>query len=364
MTQQRFRDRAEVGKPRKTVDGYLVAQVHAARTGVQGYLGSEIGRDDLDVVRVYRPEDEIFDRASLGSFKGKPITVGHPVERVTAANHRDLARGHIAGVARDGERVALDVAITDAETVATLESGGPRQLSVGYVADIEFTAGVTDSGERYDAVQRNIFVDHLAIVQAARAGDDFRIRVGDDAEQWGASPISTQDREAKMADLKTVVLGDKAAQVAATDASIIEQYKADQAKAFADAETAHKAAMAEKDKAIADKDKEITDLKAKAMTDADLDARVAARAKVVDAAKRVDPQIVTDGVSDADIRRAVVAKSIGDEDAKAMSDGAIEGAFALAVRDAKPGNAALAGGIKTQDAGGSWDNILPMRKGA
>ena len=49
---------------RRTSDGYLVAMGKAARTGIQIYSGSEVGRPDLAQVRVYRPADEVFSCCS------------------------------------------------------------------------------------------------------------------------------------------------------------------------------------------------------------------------------------------------------------------------------------------------------------
>lgn len=42
-----FTDRITVGSTRRTADGYLVADAKVARTGVQEYLGSELGRPDM-----------------------------------------------------------------------------------------------------------------------------------------------------------------------------------------------------------------------------------------------------------------------------------------------------------------------------
>lgn len=40
---------------RRTTDGYLVAVAKVARIGVQDYLGSEVGKPEMPLVRVYRP---------------------------------------------------------------------------------------------------------------------------------------------------------------------------------------------------------------------------------------------------------------------------------------------------------------------
>lgn len=93
-------------------DGSLVAEVLAARTGLQDYLGSEVdpnnahGLRDRASVQVYRPASEVFSRDSLASFSAAPVTVDHPTVAVDAANWRKLGVGEIHGdVVRDGERV-------------------------------------------------------------------------------------------------------------------------------------------------------------------------------------------------------------------------------------------------------------------
>ncbi|OAN71099.1 hypothetical protein A8B82_21130 [Sulfitobacter sp. EhC04] len=373
MTEIRFTDAVEIGKPRKTRDGYLTARVKAARTGIQDYMGSELGKPDLDRVRVYRPADEVFNLDSMGSFKGKPITDGHPKERVTADNHTALSRGHIAGVARDGEAVALDVAITDGSTVASIESGGPRELSVGYVTKLDWTPGIAPDGQAYDAVQRSIFVDHLAIVPNGRAGQEFRI--GDqDADHWGASPLAIQTsnpKEDTMSDaLISVVLGDKAVNVPAAQAPAIEAFKDASAKTLADTISTKDAEIADLKKQIETKDGEIK-AKDKALADATSPAALqdAAKsyAKTTEAGKKAGlSEDEMSKMDDAAIRRAVVAKSLGDAEVKAMTDAAIEGAFAFAAKGAatQTNDAALGAGLRTQVQDGGWGSVVSMKKEA
>jgi hypothetical protein len=372
MTEIRFTDAVEIGKPRKTRDGYLTARVKAARTGIQDYMGSELGKPDLNRVRVYRPADEVFNLDSMGSFKGKPITDGHPKERVTADNHTELSRGHIAGVARDGEAVALDVAITDGSTVASIEAGGPRELSVGYVTKLDWTPGIAPDGQAYDTVQRSIFVDHLAIVPNGRAGQEFRI--GDAADYWGASPLTTptsNPKEDTMSDaLISVVLGDKAVNVPAAQAPAIEAFKDASAKTLADTINTKDAEIAGLKKQIETKDGEIK-AKDKALADATSPAALqdAAKsyAKTTEAGKKAGlSEDEMSKMDDAAIRRAVVAKHLGDAEAKAMTDAAIDGAFAFAAKSAPTvtNDHILKDGIRTQVSDGAWGSVVTMKKEA
>lgn len=329
-----FTDAATIAGTRRTEDGYLIADVLCARTGIQTYTGAEVGLADRDVVRVWRPEASVFDKASLATFAHKPVTIGHP-DRVTADNWKDHAVGDLGDeIVRDGDGVRVPLKLMDASAIKLVEDG-VREVSMGYRCNLEFTDGVTPEGEQYDAVQHDIKINHLAIVPRGRAGSEFRI--GDDAGKWGAAPITTMSdkKETKMSDaLKPVVLGDKVAHVAIADAQLIEQFKIDTAKAAADAMIAHETAIAAKDAEIATKDAKIDKLEKSVLTDTDLDARVAARAKLIGDAKTIDKDVKVDGLSDADIRKAVVAAKLGDEVIKDRSDAYIEARFDALVEDA------------------------------
>lgn len=331
-------------------DGYIAGRVKAARTGVQVYTGAEMGWPEKDVVAVYRPLDEVMRIDSLGSYKGKPITDGHPNERVTSDNWGMLARGTIMGVARDGDAVALDITVSAKDLVDKLESGEARELSAGYVAKIDRTSGVTPDGTAYDAVQRDIYIDHLAVVPRGRAGSEFR--VGDDAANWGAAPIPpSKQKEDTMSDaLKTVVLGDKAAQVAVADAQIIEQFKVDQAKKLADAETAHNAVVEAKDEEIGNLKADLKKAQDAAITPEKMTAMVADRVALETTVRAIDADINTANVSDADLRKAAVAKVLGDDMVKDASDAEITGMFKAVAKDAAKGDqfaAAVRDGIQS-----------------
>jgi hypothetical protein len=334
------------------------------------YHASELGLTEDRMVSVYRPEEEVFDRRALGSFKSKPITLGHPGERVTADNHKKYSRGHIANVARDGEAVALDVAITDGEIVKMItKDGGPRELSAGYMAVIDWTAGVTEDGVPYDAVQRNIFVDHLAIVNVARAGHDFRI--GDGQEEWGARPLpraTEPKKEAPMADNDksvTVTVGDGAVRTDEAGAIRIKGLQTElgtKTAELSDAQTR----LGDLQKQIETKDGEIAALRKELETKTSPAALADAarkRASLVDSAKKAGlTDAAIDSLDDAGIRRAVVVKTLGDA-AKDMSDAAIEGAFAVAVKNAGTSSPSspLGDGIKSAPTGHAGDEAYAAR---
>lgn len=350
-----FTDAVAVAGTRRTEDGYLVAEARAVRTGVQLYAGDEVGRPDLSVVRVDRPADQVFDQASLQSFTHAPVTMDHPKQSVTADNWKDLAIGEVSTAAKkDGDWVHLPLILKDASAIKAVESG-KRELSAGYTCDLDWTAGVTADGQAFDAQQKNIKINHLALVDRARAGSQARI--GDGAITWGAAPISTADKETvPMTEvLRTVVVDglsvsttDQGAQAIAklmkdlesSAAKFADAEKAGVAK-LADAEKVHAAAIAAKDAALAEKDKELAAKdaaldaeKAKVLSDADLDKRVQQRADLITVAKAIAKDVKTEGLSDAAIRKAAVTAVIGDAAVKDKADAYIDARFEILAEDA------------------------------
>ena len=344
----KFLDRASVGAVKETAEGYLVATSRVARTGVQEYLARELGdiataagfKPD-DVVRVYRHADQVFHKDSLASITRLPVTIDHPSEDVTADNWAKLAVGDIGDAyATEPEWIVVNPMLKDAAAVKAARSTHP-ELSMGYSANIVKARDGLDADFEVSDIRYN----HLALVPKARAGDKARIGDG-----WGVSPIEIDDSQPggmpktkgglQMPDLKTLVLGDSAVQVAVADAAAIEKFKADTAKQLADA------------KALADsKDEQIGQLKAelvKAQDAAkiDVDALVAARTDLVAQVKAIDSAIEVSGKSDAALRKEAVAKKLGDASIAGCSDAEITGMFKVLAKDAKTEENPVAGAFK------------------
>lgn len=335
-----FTDAVAVSGTRRTADGYLVAEARAVRTGIQLYSGKEVGRDDMSVVRVYRAADQVFAQDSLQSFTHAPVTNDHPAEQVTAENWKDLAIGEVSTAAkRDGEWVMLPLILKDAKAILSVESG-KRELSAGYVCELDWTSGVTADGHAYDAQQKNIKINHLALVDRARAGSQARI--GDGAGNWGVSPVTSDHKpeKEKIMTLKTVTVDGIPVEVTDQGAIVITTLQTRLADAVAKltaTETAHQTAIAAKDAEIAKKDAELDATKAKVLSDADLDKKVQARADLIAVAKTIAKDVKTEGLTDADIRKAVVIAKIGDAAVAGKADAYIDARFDLLVEDAAKG---------------------------
>ncbi|MDX0523018.1 DUF2213 domain-containing protein [Sinorhizobium medicae] len=338
----KFTDTAPIAGSRRTADGYLVADVRTARTGIQLYAGHEVGKPEMATVKVYRPEDQVFDKASLGSYAHKPVTNDHPDEAVTADNWKALSVGQIGDeVARDGEFVRVPLVVMDGATISEIE-GGKRELSAGYTCDLAWEPGTTPAGEKYDAIQKDIRINHVAIVQRGRAGSEARI--GDGAGKWGVSPVNTQiaDERIPKMDLRKILVDGLTVETTDQGAQAITKLQKDlesSAAKFADAEKAHQTALAAKDAEMAKKDAEIDALKGKILSDADLDKRVQARADLVTKAKVLAKDVKTEGLSDAAIRKAVVVAKLGDAALADKSEAYIDARFDMLVEDASKNGA-------------------------
>lgn len=332
-----FTDAVTVSGTRRTADGYLIAEAKSVRTGIQLYSGDEVGKPSMPVVRVYRPADQVFADASLQSFTHAPVTMNHPDEAVTADNWKDLAVGEVSTAAKkDGEWVHLPLILKDAAAISAVQSG-KRELSAGYTCELVWGDGVTPEGQQFDAMQTNIKINHLAIVDRARAGSQARI--GDGAS-WGAAPFIPDHNPKKetIMTLKTVTVDGIPVEVTDQGAVVISTLQARLADANTKAEkaeAAHTAALAAKDAELAKKDAELDATKGKVLSDADLDKRVQERADLVAVANSIAKDVQTTGLSDAAIRKAVVAAKLGDAAIAGKADAYIDARFDILAEDAK-----------------------------
>lgn len=331
-------DRVSIIDKGRSSDGFLKVRARSARAGVYDYLGAEIDPQGkkfkpADTVKVYRPAEEVFDRASLASFVAKPITDDHPSTAVDASNWRDLARGAIFGAVKDGDYVGFDLAFMDAATIDAIDKG-KHELSNGYSCDLSIEDGVAPDGTAYQAVQRNIRGNHCALVDRGRAGPECR--VGDaKPERFASCDAFTADQLAELKAFLTTSPRETRVKITnldgmpvnLTDAAAVEAALTKLDQKVSDAETALADATKAHDKAIAAKDAEIDGLKAKAVDQAAIDALVDAKADVVAKAKAIvgDNLGDTAGKTVAEVRRmALDAKGI---EAKDKSDDYVEARF-------------------------------------
>lgn len=156
----------------ETGEGFLICRnVPIARTGTQDYMGSEVGKPDVNIVKVDRPEEEVFDPAAMASFEGKPFTDDHPPVLLNPDNVGAYEKGHVQNVRRGSGEFAdfliADIHVHDAATIQAIRDG-KRQISCGY--EVEY-----DENPDGTMTQRKIRGNHVALVPEGRAGSKAAI---------------------------------------------------------------------------------------------------------------------------------------------------------------------------------------------
>ena len=237
-----------------TDEGFLKVPGRAARIGIQDYLASELKLpgDPNRIVKVFRPADEVFKDESLESYNHSDATNDHPPKLVDSKNFKDVTVGHVASKGiQDGDFVLIDLIIKDAETIKLIESG-KGQLSAGYEAEYVKESGTTDSGEDYEFVQRDIRINHVAVVDSARAGSMARI-FDKQPEKKLMKVTLDNSRSVELEDGVAAQVEDCIKRL--TDAATNEKEKADKAQAEKDAaeEENEKLKAKSTDEAISDR---------------------------------------------------------------------------------------------------------------
>ena len=152
-----------------TPEGFLKDKPVLTSTGIFEYANP-----DGSIRRELRLPEDVFSPESLKSYRGKPIVVTHDAGLIDKDN---VAENQIGTILSEGERsgddVRAEIIIHDTDA---MKDSGYKELSLGYNLDLEETPGEWN-GQRYDAVQRNIRINHLALVREARAGEQARLNM-------------------------------------------------------------------------------------------------------------------------------------------------------------------------------------------
>jgi len=338
---QRF-DIHRIDQIRLTPEGFLETSVRATRMGVLTYKGA-----DGKPFRELRLPDEVFNPDSMKTLAMKPVTNDHPYELVNADNIKEYQIGYTGeNVTRTDNFLDIGrVVITDKDTIKDIEKG-KQEVSCGYSLELDFLQGYWDGnevnqdgrGEPFDAIQRNIVYNHLAVVDRGRAGSQVRLRLDSEHNQ-------VQEEEAEMPkisiDGKTF---DCSQELAEAFGGFEKKIAKDQADADAAVKEAMKQAKVARDNAD-QKDSEIEKLKGnndalnseikEAKDPEKFNARVRERMHLVstatamiDAKDEKELQRI-DGLSDMEIMKEVIKKQNDSISFDGKSDDYIRGQFEI-----------------------------------
>ena len=161
-------------------DGRLhVSKTNISKANVCPYFGREIpnwqelGLDADKVYRLYRDPDELAKGAS--TFNNLPILNKHIRVTVEEPKKENVVGSIGSDVSFDEQYLKASLCVWDAPAIAGVESEKQCELSAAYYYTADMTPGTAPDGEAFDGVMRDIKGNHLALVEAGRAGPDVYV---------------------------------------------------------------------------------------------------------------------------------------------------------------------------------------------
>lgn len=303
ITVRRMDAPAQMAKPELQPNGWLRCEAVITKAGIFKYRNP-----DGTERRELRLPDEVFGADSMKSFHLVPVTDDHPecgwLDAQTASSY---SKGAADMPVRDGDKMRAKLLITDAALVAKIMNREKAQVSNGYFADLEMRSGVYE-GESFDAIQRNIRGNHVAIVDEARAGPDARIKLDSADGVMVQSLLPAQTVPGEIMEEKTLKIDGVDVKLPAQAAQLVERQLAKQDEEI-EKLTAENGKLAGRADGLAAENKKLGDALKAARDPKALSAAINARVDLISKARPVlGEEAKLDGLSDRDVKAAVVAK--------------------------------------------------------
>ena len=201
MLKDKFKTTAQDKKIVDVNDFWLIPDNPMTKIGVFPYLGRQIS-PELEPDRIYqvlRPKEELTRPETLESLKLIPLINDHTMlgtaPGMTPADDVGVEGTTGTNVKTSGRLITNDLKCYT-ENIKELISSGKKNLSMGYRCRYELSEGEFE-GQHYDAVQRDIIFNHIALVDEGRMGSDVRVM---DSFTFDSIKELTQNKENKMAD--------------------------------------------------------------------------------------------------------------------------------------------------------------------
>ena len=117
--------------------------------------------DDYDA---FRPREEL--KAIAQYIKGVPVTRGHPAAKIVT--DRDEVLGWTIDAEFEDDELRAVLEITDKNLILDIQSGNLVGVSPGHFSRLDKNASGEFEGVHFDVTQRDLFIDHIAIVEKGR----------------------------------------------------------------------------------------------------------------------------------------------------------------------------------------------------
>lgn len=297
----------------RTPQGFLICKdVTLAKPMVKEYYAGELGVVDgfepTDIINIYTPPDVLFGQPVIDGYNGSDTVMMHPKgNQLTSENYKEHVIGTAKNVRAENGYLVADLTIKDKWAIEAIEFDDVKQISLGYAAELDMTAGTTETGQEYHGQWVGMVADHVAVVREGRCGDDCKI-----GDRQTVIKSEANSMKVKIGNLEFDV-GDNStlAQAINAQSNELDALKKGELKVgdqkFGMSELTATQATIDKlvgdNKALSDSNKELTE---KQVTPEQVEALVADRVATIDNAKKLNEVIVTDGKSSEQIRREVV----------------------------------------------------------
>jgi hypothetical protein len=163
----------------RTPQGFIRVPASITRTGILEYK-----RADGTTWTEFREPGEVLHVDSLSTLQNAPVTEYHH-GMITPTNIGDHGVGIVVGESRSDRKTSAgetvidtDLLIQKASTIEAVQRGDFKEISAGYSCDVDFTPGEWN-GQKFDARQRNIVYNHVALLpkDMARGGNELSIHL-------------------------------------------------------------------------------------------------------------------------------------------------------------------------------------------
>jgi hypothetical protein len=275
-------------------------------------------------------------------MKGAPITEGHH-GMINPDNVKQHRVGHVSEDVTHGDRLVDAVlVIEDRATINRVNAKELVEISAGYSMDVEFTDGEYE-GKRYDAIQRNIRYNHVALLpkDKARGGNELCLRLDSkddngtaiavhlDSKDTG-TPVDDNPKTKEIAMKKITIRLDGVDYEVEVPEVLASNFSASISKL----QKEHTKTVERLDSLQGELDaakQANTDLQTKYEADTNpqnIEKAVTARVKLVQDCKKLHPEIKADGKDDKELKLEALEKA-GLERTRfdGKSDGYIDGFF-------------------------------------
>lgn len=340
---ERFDSTPLLNKPERTSQGFLKLDANLTRIGVFEYRNV-----DGSLRRELRTPEEVLKPESLATLSAAPATWGHPLEsgipvKVNPNNFKKFSIGVVGEKIRnDGRILSSSITVMDGPRIKDLEKKTRKEVSCGYSCRLDMTSGVWN-GQPYDAIQKDIVYNHVAIVPKGRAGSEIALRMD------SQDAFTTYEYEEP---LKEKLMDNVMLNIDGVDFEMPHQTKQAIEKALKDASKGSETIKADFEKVKAQLDATKEDLakaiqaRADAEDPAKIQAVVMARVDLLTKAQKIVADKDFSALTDRQVKEAIILNDKPDFKVDDKSDDYIASRFDHIVENFKPKGEALANTVK------------------